>query len=236
MPILSKRVVFVVLALCAMATLVGVIFSSYFGRKTATKSAVSESTVQTSKTDGLLSPDSEIASIKDLIDGEYQFPAVDTSTWKTYRNDEMGFEVKIPQNLEVNKNTRDTSDDKGLMEVGFGEKDTLYPLGEGTYSNSVISVSVYDRHNANVMPLREYLMLRDQRNSKQILKLLLGGVDAICFGDDEVFAYQGDKEWNINFQMVSAKQYLYGKDANVEAEREIISGFLQTFQFIRGSE
>ena len=69
-----------------MATLVGVIFCSYFGRKTIQNRLFSESKKSSNiGTDGLLSPDSEIASIKDLIDGDYQFPAVDTSTWKTYR-------------------------------------------------------------------------------------------------------------------------------------------------------
>lgn len=135
MPILSKRVVFVVLALCATATLVGVVFSSYFGRKTATKPAVSESTVQASKTDSSLSPDSEIASIKDLIDGEYQFPAVDTSTWKTYRNNEMGFEVKIPQDWEM----RNPYIEKGIATyLWFGQKEKFYRF-EGGYEDAIVA-------------------------------------------------------------------------------------------------
>ena len=42
----------------------------------------------------------EIESVRDLIDGEYVFTSIDTSDWQTYRNEEAGFEVRIPKNFE----------------------------------------------------------------------------------------------------------------------------------------
>lgn len=45
--------------------------------------------------------EAEIESIKDLIDGDYEFENVDTLNWRTYQNKDMGFEVKIPENWEA---------------------------------------------------------------------------------------------------------------------------------------
>ncbi len=55
-------------------------------------------------------PTDEVASVQDLIDGEYTFTPLDTSDWKTYRNEELGFEVKYPGSWMLVKRTRNEFD------------------------------------------------------------------------------------------------------------------------------
>jgi hypothetical protein len=42
----------------------------------------------------------EVESVKNLVDGEYSFVSVDASDWQIYRDEEAGFEIKIPKNFE----------------------------------------------------------------------------------------------------------------------------------------
>jgi len=46
-------------------------------------------------------------------------PQIDTSNWKTYRNEEYGFEVKYPGDWEV---------DSGALPIGFSSKDGTYSI------------------------------------------------------------------------------------------------------------
>ena len=174
----------------------------------------------------------EISSIiKGMAEGEYQFPPVDTSKWKTYRNDELGFEVKMPEYLEEVGIERDPK--AGFVQVGFGKKGESYSIGEGTSSTSLFSIRSQDQSNPNVMPLRRYVESRIQRNHDKVLKLSLGGTNAIFLGTSEVFAYRNGKEWELNLPMVSMKRNLRGVNSNVKDEEEIVFGILQTFRFTR---
>jgi len=42
----------------------------------------------------------EVETVKDLIDGEYTFTPIDTSDWKTYRNDEFRYQLRFPRSIE----------------------------------------------------------------------------------------------------------------------------------------
>ena len=81
---------------------------------------------------------SEIESVKDLIDGEYTFSPVDTSTWQTYRNEELGFEVKIPKDWEMRDIYQD--EDKSA-DIWFSQKGKWYEFEGGSYNAIIISIS-----------------------------------------------------------------------------------------------
>lgn len=69
--------------------LVGAVFLVWQRRDTPQ----SEQTVQ--KVEQLVKTD-ELENVRDLIDGEYAFTPIDTSDWKTYRNEKQGYEVQYP--------------------------------------------------------------------------------------------------------------------------------------------
>ncbi|MGB4833664.1 MAG: hypothetical protein WBP40_01380 [Candidatus Moraniibacteriota bacterium] len=76
----------------------------------------------------------EIESIRDLIDGEYAFTPVDTSDWKTYRNEEAGFEIRIPYGYEKTEQGL-TPRNPPLRDMKDSEKDVWFTFGviEGSY-------------------------------------------------------------------------------------------------------
>jgi len=47
---------------------------------------------------------------------------IDTSNWKTYRNEEYGFEVRYPTNWEVEESNLFVYEDKYMPSIEFGEK------------------------------------------------------------------------------------------------------------------
>ena len=69
---------------------------------------------------------------------------IDTSNWKTYRNEELGFEVKYPEKWYKIINTKDQNNKKELQEVIFlGDKDNVPGKlrGAGLVDNITIKYS-----------------------------------------------------------------------------------------------
>jgi uncharacterized protein YxeA len=97
---------------------------------------------QTTQTTKQLSKTEEIESISNLIDGEYTFIPIDTSDWQTYRNEEIGFEVKIPKNWEMREIQKE--ENKGAY-LWFSQKGRWYEF-EGGKENAII-ISVFLKTN-----------------------------------------------------------------------------------------
>lgn len=74
----------------------------------------------------------EVESVKDLVDGEYTFTPIDTSDWQTYRNEELGFEVKVPNFLTIKE------ENTGYIQF-IAEDDSQKPVNE----NQAISFYIY---------------------------------------------------------------------------------------------
>lgn len=77
---------------------------------------------------------------------------VDTSDWKTYRNEEYGFEVKIPENWEM----RDIYTEKGVaVYFSFSEKEKWYWFEGGKVNAIIISLNL--KTNPNYHPTEDSL-------------------------------------------------------------------------------
>jgi hypothetical protein len=65
---------------------------------------------------------------------------VDTSTWQTYRNDEIGYEIKYPAGFEIT--TYDQVDKDKLVEAD--SKSVLVVVRRSSDENQVITIGVYE--------------------------------------------------------------------------------------------
>ncbi len=70
---------------------------------------------------------------------------IDTSNWKTYRNEEYGFEVKYPEGWELDTYI----DDKKNLEIYLGEKGKTYNL-EGSMKRAIYVSFAKNKINENL--------------------------------------------------------------------------------------
>ena len=133
---LSKKHGIVVVAFLAVVVCGWGVFRTY---KTATRNIQGQPSLPANQSQVQQStPQSEIDSVKDLVDGEYTFPPMDTSTWQTYRNEELGFEVKIPKNWEM----REMYKEEGKsIDIWFSQKGKWYEFEGGSYNAIILAIS-----------------------------------------------------------------------------------------------
>ena len=168
----------------------------------------------------------EIESIQDLIDGEYVFTPIDTSDWQTYRNEEAGFEVRIPKNWRLSRNYKDN--DIGGEYFYFGKEGATYSIPEGGESNDAVLIVSSDRFNKKAMPMRDFLQKRKTEYGEKISSLFIDGSNAVMLGKNSIDFFMDDKAWNINFHLY------YDRENNIHInEYDIFLGIAQTFKFIK---
>jgi hypothetical protein len=166
----------------------------------------------------------EIASIQDLIDGEYQFQPVDTSNWQTYRNEEAGFEVKIPKDWKLSENYKQEAIQGEYF--GFGESGVLYTIPEGGESGSVVSISSSDRYNPKATPLRSFIQKRKGGYNEKLYSFSLDGMSALMLGNKSIIFFDKGTAWSMNFQ-------LYYDGNTSRSEYSVFLGMVQNFKLLR---
>jgi len=112
---------------------------------------------------------------------------IDTSNWKTYRNEELGFEVKYPEKWYKIINTKDQNNKKELQEVIFlGDKDNVPGKlrGAGLVDNITIKYSsdinrlfaFNDDNKTGISTLEELIQLNpDKTGIHKIKKVSVDG-------------------------------------------------------------
>lgn len=168
----------------------------------------------------------EIASVQDLIDGEYVFKPVDTSDWQTYRNEELGFEAKIPRDWILADTYIEKDQDIQGNNFYFGKKNTTYTIPEGGKSNSAIIIASSNRYNKKAMPLRDFIQLRKSDYAQKLHTFSLNGIESLILGNDSVYFFNEDRAWDISFQ-------LYHDDFIYAKEYDIFLGIVTTFKFTK---
>lgn len=99
----------------------------------------------------------ETEKFSKILDGEYSLNAIDTSNWKTYRNEKYGFEVKYPENWETGN--PHLEEGKGFN-IWFAEKGKLYAV-EGN-GESAIVLSISFKTNPHYKTTEEFLLYKKQ--------------------------------------------------------------------------
>ncbi len=183
-------------------------------------------TTQTTEQSKQSAKAAEIENVKDLIDGDYSFVPVDTSDWQIYRNEEAGFEIKIPKDWRLVDTYKDDSI-KGNY-LYFGQESTTYSIPEGGMSNAAILVLASDRYNKKAMPLRDFLQKRKSGYGERVSSLLVDQTESVMLGETDVRFFEGDNSWAISFQLY------YDRSNNIHAnEHDIFLGIIRTFKFLK---
>ncbi len=177
-----------------------------------------------------------ISSIKDLIDGEYQIPSVDTSKWKTYRNDELGFEVKIPQEWNESYSFGYPAANGGA--IGFGEYGKMYkvePMPEGaSEENYAILVESYSHDFYSSKDVRDIIEMKKKelpRASLDKLSLQFESPGLFLSSNEqgEVLLWSDSRFFDIKF--IPSVRENRRKD-NME-EYDVFLGIARTFKPLR---
>lgn len=164
----------------------------------------------------------EIESIKDLIDGEYVFTPVDTSDWQTYRNEEVGFEVKIPKDWEM----REIHKEEGKsINLWFSQKGKWYEFENGK-ENAIIAGISYKTNPLFSFPETS---LKSWKNSYKI------SIRSIVIDDVPMYYYSGFGE-GVGTTSSFPREYSFSLSSSLILReypdvQRVLSGMIQSLRF-----
>jgi hypothetical protein len=145
--------------------------------------------------DTSVSQRNELDSIKDLIDGEYTFAPADTSKWQTYRNEEMGFEMKIPKDWYCGGVALDPNSKTQIACLEESQRKNYY---DGNYKkNNLVMISLDNTEYATAKQLKDTLILRKKDGAK-IYKAVINKKDGVATVTTSYRAfYSISNKWRI---------------------------------------
>ncbi|QQR77170.1 MAG: hypothetical protein IPJ67_03415 [Candidatus Moraniibacteriota bacterium] len=187
----NKYVLFGIISAILIATIVGA-WCVFRNQKTTQSVQDKISSLEQSNSQRSTSQ-SEIESVKDLIDGEYTFAPVDTSTWQTYRDEELGFEVKIPEDWSGK------ADGEGVC---LQEKERKYFVEET--SVCPIRISFSDRENLQASRFHDILSRRIKTPENKVWHTRVDGYDTIVsygFGNVLAYIFYGNKYYLVSSEL-----------------------------------
>lgn len=156
-------------------------------------------------------PKNEIDTIQDLIDGEYTFEPIDTTNWKTYRNEKMGFEMKVPKNwyvrdLSQSNDERESHyyDGSERFAVCFGEQGKKYNFENGEKDGMCL---YYDKNKDEYLhdsSFRDVLINRKTIYDSKIYSLTIDNKIPVIvqkgFGI-ESYIFRGNELWILSYSL-----------------------------------
>lgn len=156
----------------------------------------------------------EILSIQDLIDEKYDFTQINTSDWKDYRNETVGFQTKIPKNWFCGGVALAPSLTSQFVCLEEKEKENYY---NGKYTkHNLIMLNTFDSESS---PLRDIIMLDKKGGAKAYIAKTVNETIVITAGKNYTNIYGVTGDWVlVGFPGV---------------EKRILDGFVSEFKYMK---
>ncbi len=168
----------------------------------------------------------DIKNIMELVDGEYKFNKVDTSNWKTYRNEDIGIEMKIPSDWMC-------IEDKVTKLIAVDKKYSRVCLAKNALKNKNIYKAI-NKNDAFFMyvdkdPVLDFNVkwdILDYIDSDKDNKLYIANID----NAKELLSI--NKKHIIIKADIKGEEFTFRLDRKSNKSKQIFDGIMQTLKFI----
>ncbi len=167
-----------------------------------------------------------IKNIMELVDGEYKFDKVDTSNWKTYRNEDIGIEMKIPSDWVC-------TEDKVTKLIAVDKKYSRVCLAKNALKNKNIYKAINESDTFFIYvdkdPVLDFNVkwdILDYTDSDKNTKLYIANID------NAKKLLSINKKHIIIKTDIKSEEFTFRLDRKTNKSKQIFDGIMQTLKFI----
>ena len=168
----------------------------------------------------------DVKNIMELVDGEYKFDKVDTSNWKTYRNEDIGIEMKIPGDWVC-------TEDKVTKLIAVDKKYSRVCLTKNALKNKNIYKAI-NENDAFFMyvdkdPVLDFNVkwdILDYTDSDKNTKLYIANID------NAKKLLSINKKYIIIKTDIKGEEFTFRLNRKTSKSKQIFDGIMQTLKFI----
>jgi len=168
----------------------------------------------------------DVKNIMELVDGEYKFDKIDTSNWKTYKNEDIGIEMKIPSDWVCveDKITKLIAADKKYSKVCLNKnvlKDKS--MFEAVARENTFFVYVDKKPILDFNVKWDIVDYKDSAKKTNLYIVMVGGAKKLLAVSNEHMIVKTD---------VKNEEFIFRIDKRTNNSKQIFDGIMQTLKFI----